>query len=485
MNPSELGSDVVFLRRAYLDLLGILPTADEARAFLLDESTESGSVPHPSAGHQDVDPDPSLSIQTGPRRGRAGPIPSLGGRLQKRARLIEQLFERPEFADFWALKWADLLRAEAHALDQKGVQNFHHWIRQSIAAHQPLDQFVRDLITARGSTYTSPAANYYRPNRDAAARGKAAAQVFLGTRLQCAECHNHPSDRWTQDDYYDWAALFAGVSYKVLENKREIGSDEHEWNGEQIVFIAREATIKNPRTGRDARPRFLGVAQAGLPTGQDPLEALADWLTGPNNPLFARVQANRIWFHLMGRGLIDPPDDFRATNPASHPALLDALARDLVKHRFDLRHLIRRIMTSRAYQLSSEPNDTNRGDEINYSPVLARRLGAEALLDCQSQVLGVSLRFAGYPPGLRAAQLPGVRPESKGRRLASRWDQFLEIFGKPPRLLTTDTERSCECNMGQALQMISGPTINEFLAEKENHVSRFLAAGQSDRALLE
>jgi len=456
INPSELCSDGEFLRRAYLDLLGLLPTAQEARSFVVPPSGGTNASDRLQAGRQ-----------------------------MKRARLIDQLLERPEFADFWALKWADLLRVEAHSLDQKGVQNFHHWIRQSIAAHQPLDQFVRDLITARGSTYTSPAANYYRPNRDAAARGKAAAQVFLGTRLQCAECHNHPSDRWTQDDYYDWAALFAGVSYKVLENKREIGSDEHEWNGEQIVFIAREATIKNPRTGRDARPRFLGVAQAGLPTGPDPLEALADWLTGPNNPLFARVQANRIWFHLMGRGLIDPPDDFRATNPASHPALLDALARDLVKHRFDLRHLIRRIMTSRAYQLSSEPNDTNRGDEINYSHVLARRLGAEALLDCQSQVLGVSLRFAGYPPGLRAAQLPGVRPESKGRRLASRWDQFLEIFGKPPRLLTTDTERSCECNMGQALQMISGPTINEFLAEKENHVSRFLAAGQSDRALLE
>jgi uncharacterized protein DUF1549/uncharacterized protein DUF1553 len=456
MNPSELCSDATFVRRAYLDLLGILPAAEEARAFVAD------------------------------------------GRRDKRMRLIERLLERSEFADYWTLKWADLLRVEGHSLDRKGVQNFHRWIRQSVAGNKPLDQFVRELITARGSTYDSPAANYYRPHRDPAARGRAAAQVFLGTRLQCAECHNHPSDRWTQDDYYDWAGLFARVGYKVLENKREIGSDEHEWNGEQIVFVGRGGSVKNPRTGKGAEPRFLGDAvpftdHASRITHQDPeiepdadpLTALATWLTSPGNTLFARVQANRIWSHLMGRGLVDPPDDFRATNPASHPALLDALAKDLVGHRFDVRHLIRLIMNSRTYQLASEPNDTNQSDEINYSHALVRRLGAEQLLDCQSQVTGVPLKFSGYPAGLRAAQLPGVRPESKGKRRANRLDQFLEIFGKPPRLLTTDTERSCECNMGQAFQMISGPTVNELLTEKENRVTRLLAAGKSNREILE
>jgi len=456
MNPSARCSDEVFVRRAHLDLLGILPAAEEARAFVAD------------------------------------------GRRDKRVRLIERLLERPEFADFWALKWADLLRVEAHSLDQKGVRNFHHWIRQSVAGNKPLDQFVRELITARGSTYDSPAANYYRPHRDSAARGRAAAQVFLGTRLQCAECHNHPSDRWTQDDYYDWAGVFARVRYKVVENKREIGSDEHEWNGEQIVYVSREGSLKNPRTGKDAQSRFLGdsvpptdrasrVAHQGaeIDLEPDPLTALAAWLTSPTNALFARVQSNRIWYQLMGRGLVDPPDDFRATNPASHPALLDALAKDLVDHRFDVRHLIRLIMNSYSYQLASEPSDTNTGDEVNFSHAVARRLGAEQLLDCQSQVTGVPLKFAGYPVGMRAAQLPGVRPESKGKRRANQLDQFLEIFGKPPRLLTTDTERSCECNMGQVLQMISGPTVNEQLAQKDNRVSRLLAAGRSNREILE
>jgi hypothetical protein len=215
MNPSELCSDEVFLRRAFLDLLGILPTVEEAGAFLADRKKD------------------------------------------KRLKLIDQILDRPEFADFWALKWADLLRNEAHSLDPKGVQNFHHWIRQSVAENKPLDQFVRELIAARGSTYSSPAANYWRPNRDPVTRAKAAAQVFLGTRLQCAECHNHPFDRWTQDDYYDWAGIFTRVDYKVIENKREIGSDRHEWKGEQVVVASREGSVNNPRTAKPSNPRFL------------------------------------------------------------------------------------------------------------------------------------------------------------------------------------------------------------------------------------
>jgi hypothetical protein len=348
-----------------------------------------------------------------------------------------------------------------------------------------LDQFVRELLTARGSTYAHPAANYYRGQRDPAARAKAAAQVFLGTRLQCAECHNHPSDRWTQDDYYDWAGLFARVGYKVIDNKREISSDEHEWKGEQVVFVSHQGTVKNPRTAKEARPRFLGATDMSLGSDRDYLEELAVWLTSPKNSLFARVQVNRIWSQLMGRGLVDPPDDFRATNPASHPALLDALANDFIRHRFDVRYLIRLIMNSRTYQVTSDPNETNDGDEMNFSHTLVRRLGAEQLLDCQSQAAGVPLKFAGYPVGMRAAQLPGVRPESKGKRRANGLDQFLELFGKPPRLLTTDTERSCECNMGQAFQLISGPMVSELLAEKENRVSRLVAQSKSNRDMLE
>jgi Protein of unknown function (DUF1549)/Protein of unknown function (DUF1553) len=474
MNPSDLCSDRVFVRRAYLDLLGILPTAEEAQAFL---SGTSGDAPGESKASS---PSASLGTETGLPLSASAETETMA----RRARLIDRLLERPEFADFWALKWADLLRVEAHSLDQKGVQNFHHWIRQSVAENKPLDQFVRELIAARGSTYTHPAANYYRPNRDPASRAKAVAQIFLGTRLQCAQCHNHPFDRWTQDDYYDWAGLFARVNYKVIENHREIGSDEHEWKGEQVVFMDRTGSVRNPRTGRDARPRFLGAVQTRLEAGQDPLEALADWLTGPNNSIFAPVQANRIWSQLMGRGLVDPPDDFRATNPASHPALLEALGRDLAAHHYDARYLIRLIMTSRTYQLSSTPNETNAGDEVNFSHALVRRLEAEPLLDCESQVTEVPLNFAGYPPGLRAAQLPGVRPESKGQRRAHPLDLFLETFGKPPRLLSTDTERSCECNMGQAFQMISGSTLNHWLSAKENRISRLLAAGKTNRDML-
>jgi hypothetical protein len=515
MNPSELCSDEVFIRRAYLDLLGILPTAEEAQAFV-DQSPRSGPrMGAPSSTSE------SRKLKSEMDHGLLTSAANSEGTHRKRARLIDQLLERQEFADFWTLKWSDLLRVEAHSLDQKGVQNFHHWIRQSIAENKPLDTFVRELIAARGSTYSSPASNYHRPNRDPATRAKAAAQVFLGTRLQCAECHNHPFDRWTQDDYYDWADLFARVNYKVIENKREIGSDEHEWNGEQIVFLARKGSVTNLRTGKEAQGRFLGdqttqrlgdeIEKANEPTpnpshggerdnerrhdapllgavsggpAPDELELLASWLTSPTNTLFARVQVNRIWTHLMGRGLVDPPDDFRATNPASHPKLLDALAQDFVNHKFDLRYLIRLIMNSRTYQLESEPNETNQSDQMNYSHTLVRRLGAEQLLDCQSLVTGVPLRFTGYPPGLRAAQLPGVRPESKGKRRANQLDQFLELFGKPPRLITSDAERSCECNMGQAFQMISGPAINELLAEKENRVSRLVATGKSNREIL-
>ena len=212
MNPSELCGDEVFVRRAYLDLLGILPTAEEARSFVSNK------------------------------------------RSDKRPKLLDQLLVRPEFADFWALKWSDLLRVEERTLDQKGMQNFHRWIRESIAGNKPLDQFAREILGARGSTYLNPAANYYRANRDPVTRAEATAQVFLGTQLKCAQCHNHPFDRWSQDDYYNWAALFGKVQYKVLENRRQDVNDSHEFKGEQIVYVARQGEVKNPRTGKAAEP---------------------------------------------------------------------------------------------------------------------------------------------------------------------------------------------------------------------------------------
>ncbi|HYF35201.1 MAG TPA: DUF1549 domain-containing protein, partial [Prosthecobacter sp.] len=314
INPSDRCDDHTFARRAYLDLLGIVPPADEARAFAADKAPD------------------------------------------KRVRLVDRLLVRPEFADFWALKWADVLKVEGRTLDANGVKAFHGWIRAAIAENRPLDAFVREMLTARGSTYHEAPSNFYRANRTAEARAVAAAQVFLGTRLQCAQCHNHPFDRWTQDDYYNWAAVFGRVDYKILENKRKDKSDLHEFVGEQVVFLNPKLTVPNPRTGDNAKPRFLGAEMPKLGDKEDELHAAAAWLTSPANPLFAKSQVNRIWYHLMGRGLVDPVDDFRLTNPASHPRLLEDLTRDFVASGFDLRHMIRTIMLSRTYQLSSLPN---------------------------------------------------------------------------------------------------------------------------------
>jgi hypothetical protein len=439
INPSGVANDTVFLRRAYLDLLGVVPTADEAKAFIADE------------------------------------------RRDKRQRLVDELLSRPEFAEFWALKWGDLFRNEEKTIDRKGVQGFHAWIAQSLRDNKPLDQFVREIISARGSTYQNPPANYYRALRDPVTRAEATAQVFLGVRLQCAQCHNHPYDRWSQDDYYDWAALFARVQYKVLENRRRDNLDKHEFVGEQIVYVAREGEVTNARSGKPARPRYLG-AEGPFDRDVDALEDLAARVT--RDPLFAKSQVNRIWFHLMGRGLVEPIDDFRPTNPASHPELLEQLARDFAAKKFDLRSLIRTIMLSRVYQLSSEPNETNAGDEINYSHVLPRRLLAEQLLDSQHAALAVPAKFTGYPVGMRAGQLPGVEAVRLRERRRTSSDTFLTLFGKPMRLLSCECERSSETTMSQAFNLVSGPEITALLSASDNHIDRLIAAKRSDLEIL-
>jgi hypothetical protein len=466
MNASELCSDSEFIRRASLDLLGLLPTADVARAF--------------------VSLAPSEGEKAG-MRGRLRSEASLRRQQQKRSQLIDTFLERPEFADFWALKWSDVLRNEEKVLDRKGVQAYYHWIRQSLAGNKPLDQFVHELVSARGSTYQNPAANFYRANRDAVTRAEAAAQLFLGTRLQCAKCHNHPFDRWTQADYYDWADVFSRVQYKVLANNRRDDLDKHEFIGEQIVYLARDGDITNPRTGKPARSRFLGEpAQPetrSLKPETDPLVALARWLT--SQPNFGRSQVNWVWFHLVGRGIVDPIDDFRPTNPPSHPALLDELAADFVKHKFDVRHLIRTIMMSRTYQLSAQPTPDNADDTINFSHALPRRLSAEQLLDTQHQVLGVPAKFNGYPAGLRAAQLPGGSPVRRNELKMAGSEKFLAMFGKPARLLACECERSSETTLGQTFQLISSPEINALLTDKENRLTRLLASGKSNPDLVD
>ncbi len=452
--PSELCSDQVFLRRAHLDAIGLLPSAGEVRAFLADRSPD------------------------------------------KRARLIDRLLERPEFADFWALKWSDLLRNEEKTLDRKGVQVFHNWLRQSIAEGKPLNELARELVAARGSTYSNPPANYYRALRDPHARVEATAQVFLGLRLQCVKCHNHPFDRWKQEDYYGLAAFFPRVSYKIVENNRRDRFDQHEFDGEQVVVFAREGEIVHPRTGQAMAPRFLGQGSPHAPreaivtrsvtsTLDDPLQALADWIAGPGNEYFARAQANRIWFHLMKRGIVDPIDDFRDSNPPSNGPLLDALANDLVEHRFDLKHLVRTILSSRTYQLAALPNETNRDDEANFARALVQPLPAEVLLDAMAGAVDAPIPFSGYPLGLRAGQLPGVRTMRPREQRPSDGERFMKLFGKPERLLSCECERSEDTTLTQAFQLISGELMNRLLAEPDSRLGRLLAAGKSDLEVLE
>jgi hypothetical protein len=442
MNPSAPCTDGVFIRRAFLDVLGILPTPGETRAFLAD--------PH----------------------------------ADRRARLIDNLLERPEFADFWALHWSDLLRNEEKQLDRKGMRVFHAWIRESIAHDNPLNQMAKELIASRGSTYAQPAANYYRALRDPQLRAEATAQVFLGIRMQCAKCHNHPFNQWTQNDYHQLAAFFPRVRYKIVTNDRKDKLDSHEFVGEQIVVIDDLSEITHPVTGIELRPRFLGGTEPALGQGRDRLMALAEWVARPDNPFFARAQANRIWAHLLGRGIVDPTDDFRQSNPPVNGPLLDALARDLADQRFRLKHLVRRIMNSRTYQLSAVPNDTNRDDETNFAHGLIRPLPAESLLDAISQVTGVPAEFQGYPVGLRATQLPGL-PVVSRKGTSGDAVKFLRQFGKPERLLSCDCERSTDATLAQALQLITGALVNRAVSEPDNRLGELLSAGRSNREIVE
>jgi hypothetical protein len=442
MNPSVLCSDSAFIRRAFLDACGILPTAAETRAFLAD--------PRPD----------------------------------RRARLIDALVDRPEFADYWALHWSDILRNEEKQLDRKGVRVFHDWIRGAIAQNKPLNEMARELIASRGSTYAAPAANYYRALRDPQQRAEATAQVFLGIRMQCAKCHNHPFNQWTQNDYHQLAAFFPRVRYKIVENQRKDKLDTHEFVGEQIVVIDDLSELTHPVTGLELHPRFLGGDEPALGPHTDRLRALADWVARPDNPFFARTQANRVWAHLVGKGVVDPPDDFRQSNPPVNGPLLDALAKDLAEHHFDLKHLVRRIMNSQTYQLSATPNDTNRDDEANFAHALIRPLPAESLLDAISQVTGVPAEFPGSPAGTRATQLPGL-PALTRKGTSGDAVRFLRLFGKPERLLSCECERSTDSTLAQALQLITGTLVNRAVSAPDNRLAALLKAGKTNREIIE
>ncbi len=440
IRPSDLAPDSVFVRRAYLDTCGIIPTAAEVKAFLADTSPD------------------------------------------KRTKLIDALLTRPEFADYWAQKWGDLLRNEEKSLDRKGVTVFHRWIRNWIADDKPLTDFAKEILTARGSTYGTPPANFYRAVRDPYLRAESVAQVFLGLRVSCARCHNHPFDFWTQDDYHRFAAVFARIDYRIVDNKRNDDLDKHEFVGEQIVVSKGDGELTLPRGG-DAVPKLLG-AQASVPSGRgDRLTALADWMTAADNPFFAQAQANRIWAHLLGRGIVDPIDDFKLTNPPSNPELLEHLAKEFAAGGSKLKPLVRHIMTSRTYQLSATPNDTNADDTTHFSHATVQPLEAEQLLDAVASATGTTMKWPGYPSGTRAGQLAAV--PLAGRRMATGDGlRFLKMFGKPERLLTCECERSEDPGVLQAFQMLTGELVNNLIRKEENRIGRLLKEGQCDGDVL-
>jgi hypothetical protein len=418
--PSGICDDATFLRRVTLDLLGTLPTADEARTFLDD-----------------------------PRPG-------------KRARWVESLFNRPEFADFWALKWSDLLRVDREALGPKAAREYYQWIRQSFAGNKPFDEFARELLTADGPLVEQPQGAFYQVVQRPGDRASTVSQVFLGVRIACAECHHHPYDRWSQTDYYGMTAYFAPLRQKSTPR------------GNALSAMG-EAQIKHPRTGEPVPPRPLGEASSTEPAGGDRRVELAAWLTKPDNPWFARNMANRLWAHFLGRGLVEPVDDVRATNPPSNPELLDALAQHFVEHRYDVRGLMRIIVSSAAYQRATTPSAANERDEQNYSRGLFKRLDAEVLLDAVCQATGVPEKFPGTPLGSRAVQLWDSR--------ASHY--FLRIFGRPLRSTACSCERSVEPNVAQVLHLLNSPEIDEKLRRAGGRLAKLSNDVTDDRRLVE
>jgi hypothetical protein len=426
--PSELCTDQEFLRRATMDLCGVLPTVEETKAFLASKDPE------------------------------------------RRVKLIDALLRRQEYADFWTLKWSDVLRSSRKTIQQKGTHVFQDWLHRHITENTPLDRVVRELLTGSGSTFANPPANYYRIAKDPSSLAETTAQLFLGIRMQCAKCHNHPFERWTQDDYYSTAAFFARV--KLRKDPVEPGVNKA--GGAEYVYLDRAGEVVQPRTGKAMPPRFMGGTVPAIPPGKDRREVLADWLTAGDNPFFARSVVNRIWYHLMGRGIVDPVDDFRDSNPSANDELLDALARDFVAHKFDAKHVIRTIMTSRTYQLSAMTNDFNKDDNKYFSHAVTKLYTAEQLFDALCFVTDVPEKFPGMPAGTRSVQLPDGDINHP----------FLKTFGQPARELACECEREGDSNLAQALQLINGPAVNDRLRNPGNRIGKLLARKLSDRDTL-
>ncbi|HTI49481.1 MAG TPA: DUF1549 and DUF1553 domain-containing protein, partial [Planctomycetaceae bacterium] len=414
IHPSEPPDDATFLRRAFLDTIGTLPTQAEAREFLSDATSD------------------------------------------KRARLIDRLLTRGEYADYWTLRWSDLLRVDQDRLLPQGAVAMTRWLHRQLAENRPYDEFVREIITARGNTFAEGPAGIYRVLDTPEAASRSFSQLFLGVRIECAQCHHHPFERWGQDDYYALAGFFTGVTNKGLPG------------GSQAVLLKPGTDLKHPRTEEVVGARALGTPAADFTGIADRREILAAWMTASENPYFARVIANRLWAHYFGRGLVEPIDDFRATNPATNEPLLTALAEHLRELKYDLRAFTRTLLNSRVYQLSAATNATNATDLQNFSHAHEKALPAEVLLDAISQATGAPEKFPGWPEGYRAIQIWDNRLPS----------YFFRIFGRPLRASVCECERSNEPSISQALHLMNSPEIQSKIQSASGRARRLAANGQ-------
>jgi hypothetical protein len=426
IRPSEPADDAVFLRRIHVDLIGVQPTADEVHAFLNDKAPD------------------------------------------KRTKIVDALFRRPEYVDQWSLKWGDLLQNSRKHLSAPAVFGLREWLRSAVASNMPLDEFARHLLTGRGGVADDPAAAYLAVSKDADDSLQRATQVFCGVRMLCARCHAHPFENWTQADYYGLHSFFNQVTRKADPRLPGIP------NARSILVNKAAGYSLNPRSKQLQKPRFLGGQELDL-LNLDRREVYAKWLTSPDNPYFARSLTNRIWSYFFHRGIIDPVDDIRTTNPPINPELLDALTKDFIAHKFDVRHLMRTIVASRTYQRSSIPNETNAQDDMNFSRMIPRRLPAETLLDSLVQVTGVPENIGGAPGGFSAKQLPDAEVQS----------DFLNLFGKPQRVEACECERDDGSNMLQALHFINGDAIFRRVSAGNGRLTKLLAQKATDPQLVE
>lgn len=418
--PYRLSNDHHFVRRAYLDALGVLPGAGEARQFVEDTNPE------------------------------------------KRARLVDSLLQRSEFVDYWTYKWCDLLLVSRSKLRSPAYRIFYDWIRRSVAENKPWDRFVREIVTATGSNTSNGAANYWVMHDEATKATENLTHTFLGISVACARCHNHPLDKWTQEDYYGLSSFFSRVGRKPGDQ------------GDVIIFESRNGEVPFPGRQDALPPRPLEGDPIAENAPGSRRKQFAAWLTSPENRYFLRATVNRVWHHFLGRGLVEPVDDLRQTNPASNEDLMDALVRDFTEHGFDLRHLIRTIMNSATYQASAGGAGSPELAEKYHSRFRVRRLPAEVILDMICQVTGVPERFPGFPSGTRALQLPDTRVASN----------FLSTFGRPAREINAQAERVKEPTVNQALHLIHGEGLHRKLQSESGFLSRSLAEGQSRQEVI-